>query len=64
MPHDADPAVGAPELIDHSPDNYDCIVIDASLLHREHVVDRLEPVGVDAHPERKGRFQRIALLTG
>lgn len=52
MPRDADQAVGAPELIDHSPGNYDCIVNDASLLHREHAVNRQEPVGVDVHSVR------------
>lgn len=52
MPHDADPAVGAPGLFDHSPCNHDGAVNDVALSHREHAVDRQEPVGVDAHPIR------------
>lgn len=46
----ADPALGAPEIIDHSPGNHDGVVYDAAISHREHAVDRQEPVGVDAHP--------------
>lgn len=53
---DADPAVDAPELIYHSPGNHDSVVFDAALSHREHVVDRQEPVDVDAHPVRVRRF--------
>lgn len=49
IPHDADPAVGAPELIDHAHGNHDGVVNDVALLHHEHAVDRQEPVGVDAH---------------
>lgn len=52
VPHDADPAVCAPELIVHSPDNYDGVVNDVALAHRERAADRQEPVGVDAHPVR------------
>lgn len=52
VPHDADSATGAPELIDHSPGNHDSADNDVALLYREHAVDRQEPVGVDAHPVR------------
>ena len=36
MPYDADPAVGAPELLDQSPGNHDGAVYGAALSHREH----------------------------
>lgn len=40
MPHDVNPGIGAPELIDHPPGNYDCVVNDVALSHREYAVDR------------------------
>lgn len=49
MPHDADAAFGVPELIDHLLCNRDSVVNDVALLRCEHVVDRQELVGVDAH---------------
>ena len=52
VPHDTDPALGAPELIDHSPGNHDGVVHDIALTFREYAVDRQEPVGEDAHPAR------------
>lgn len=52
MPHDSDPALGAPELIDHLPGDHDCVVYDVALSHRGQAIDRQEPVGVDAHPVR------------
>ena len=56
IPHDADPAVGAPELIDHSSGNHDAVVNNVALPHRKHAVDRQEPVGVDARAVRQRRF--------
>lgn len=52
MPHNADLSVGAPEPIVHSPGSQDGVVHDIALTYREHAVDRQEPVGVGAHPER------------
>lgn len=52
MPYDADPAVGEPESIELSPGNLVSAVCDVVLSHREHAVDRQEPVGVDTHPVR------------
>ena len=40
VPHDADPAVGAPELTNHSSGNHDSAVYDVVLSYREHAVDR------------------------
>lgn len=64
MPHDAYPAFGLPELLDHSFANNDGFVCDLALSHREQAVDLQEPVGVDAHPVRQRRSQCIALLAG
>ena len=52
IPHDADPALGAPEPIDHLPGDHDCVVYDVALSHRGHAVGRQEPVDVDARPVR------------
>lgn len=52
IPHDAYPAVGPPELLDHSFGNHDSFVRDVGLSCREHAVDRQEPVGIDVHPVR------------
>lgn len=63
-PHYADPAIGAPKLLDQSPGNHDSADNDVALSHREHAVDRQDSVGVDAHPVLYRRFQWIALLAG
>ena len=51
-PHYADPAIGAPELLDQSLGNHDSADNDVALLHREHALDRQEPVGVGVHRAR------------
>lgn len=56
MPHDADPTVGAPDLIVHSLGNHDSSDNDVALSYREHAVGRREPMGVDAHAVRQKRF--------
>lgn len=40
MPHNADSAIGAPELLDHSPGNHDSADNDVALSYRDHVVGR------------------------
>ena len=40
VPHDADPAVGAPELTNHSSGNHDSAVYDAVLSYCENAVER------------------------
>lgn len=52
MPYDAYPAVGLPELLDHSFGNQDGIVHDVTLSYREHAAGRQDLVGVDARPVR------------
>lgn len=56
IPHDDDPAIGTPGLLDHSLGNHDSVVNNVAFLHREHAVDRQEPMGVDAHAVRQRRF--------
>ncbi len=40
IPHDADSAIGATELFDHSPGNHDSADNDVALSYREHAVGR------------------------
>lgn len=63
VPHDADPSVRAPELLDHALRDLDRTVDDVVLADRAHAVDGQTVIAVDACREDHGRLERIALLT-
>ena len=60
--HNADSPVHAPELPDHSSQDFHGVVHDIVLADRVHAVDGQSVIAVDACWEDHGRFERIALL--
>lgn len=60
--HNADSPVHAPELPDHSYQDFHGVVHDIVLADRVHAVDGQSVIAVDACWEDHGRFERIALL--
>lgn len=63
VPHDADPSVRAPELLNHSHRDFRGVVDNIVLADRVHAVDGQASISVEAHPGSHGRLERIALLT-
>lgn len=62
VPHNADPPVRAPELLDHAYRDFHGVVDDIVLADRIHAVDRQASISVEARPGSHGRLERIALL--
>lgn len=62
VPHNADPPVRAPELLDHAYRDFHGVVDDIVLADRVHAVDGQAGISVEAYPGGHGRLERIALL--
>lgn len=58
----ADPPVGASELLDHAYRNFHGVVDDVVLTDRVHAVDGQVSISVEAYPGGHGRLERIALF--
>lgn len=60
VPHDTDPPVRTPELLDHSNRDFHGVVDDIVFTDRIHAVDGQASISVEAHPGSHGRLERIA----